>query len=512
MRAAPSLPWAAAAQGPVTSVALRVLHLAAGLAASGLLLAVIVPVSGKQPIVVFALLFVCAGATWMALTVRYEYSLAVLALYLGLLDGFLKLKLDNQAAVLGRDVLFYAIVAGALARFAVSGRRVSWPPMSGWLLALLVVVLVQLWNPGNGSWAHSVSALRPHLEWLPLFFFGYVAMRSNRRLRGFLAVLLVVGAVNGAVSLVQYNLTADQFAAWGPGYAAKVTGEGGSVSPRTFSDAEGNSRIRPFGLGSDIPFGGICGLIGLSAGIGLIAASRPQAILVVAPLLAMNVVAIVTSQSRTVIVSAAVLLIGFALLTTVSRQRATRIIAMAVGLAVVVTIGLALINSSKTTNRYANIAPDRAVGTVIKERRGTYSDLPRLLAHFPFGAGIGTVGPAAAEFGGPGNKGLSGESQFNFLLLEVGIPGLIVFTLFQLRVVGLALRRLRRVEDPQSRLLLAACAAPLIGFVANWITGVTTVSTPNSPYFYFIAGVLAWWLITALSPRHAVGEHPLVAS
>ena len=51
----------------------------------------------------------------MALTARYELTLAVLVLYLGLADGYVKLKLNTSYATLGRDLLLYAIAFGALA-------------------------------------------------------------------------------------------------------------------------------------------------------------------------------------------------------------------------------------------------------------------------------------------------------------------------------------------------------------------------------------------------------------
>src|SRR4051812_43295118 len=53
-----------------------------------------------------------AVAGWMFLSERYALSLAVLLLYLGLLDGFLKLKTGSQFATLGRDILLYSIVFG----------------------------------------------------------------------------------------------------------------------------------------------------------------------------------------------------------------------------------------------------------------------------------------------------------------------------------------------------------------------------------------------------------------
>src|SRR5919197_1017689 len=81
----------------------------------------------------------------------------------------------------------------------------------------------------------TVASLRPHIEFLPLFFLAYLAVRTKRQLRAALALLVVIGAANGIVTFVQFSLTPDQLASWGPGYAAKIEGTD-EVSGRVFYD------------------------------------------------------------------------------------------------------------------------------------------------------------------------------------------------------------------------------------------------------------------------------------
>src|SRR5262249_38866063 len=147
-----------------------------------------------------------------------------------------------------------------LIRMAVRRRPINWPPLSGWVIAWVVVVLVQVANPHDGTLLHSVASVRPHAEWVPLFFLGYLALRSKRRIRAFLMLLLAVATVNGIVGLVQVNLTPSQLAGWGPGYQKAINGEG-SLSARGFADENGTERNRPFGLGGDIGFGGAVGVL-----------------------------------------------------------------------------------------------------------------------------------------------------------------------------------------------------------------------------------------------------------
>ena len=90
------------------------------------------------------------AAVWMFFSERLERALAFYLLYLGLLDGFLKLRTSSSVITLGRDALLYAILLGFMARAALRRETLSLPPLSGWILAFTAVVLVQLATPGSG--------------------------------------------------------------------------------------------------------------------------------------------------------------------------------------------------------------------------------------------------------------------------------------------------------------------------------------------------------------------------
>jgi len=63
---------------------------------------------------------------------RYELSLAVLMLYLGCLDGYLKLNTGWAPMTLVRDGLLFAVVGGILVRKAFRHERLDLPPLSVW--------------------------------------------------------------------------------------------------------------------------------------------------------------------------------------------------------------------------------------------------------------------------------------------------------------------------------------------------------------------------------------------
>jgi glycosyltransferase involved in cell wall biosynthesis len=433
---------------------------------------------------------------WMFLSERYAVTLAVFMLYVGLADGFLKLKTGNENVTALRDLLLVAIVAGGLARMVLRKSRVTPPPLTGWVVAFTVVVVVQLANPSTYSLTHGIAALRPHLQFVPLFFLGYAVLRTKARLRWFLILMLFVAAVNGVVSLVQFNLTPDELADWGPGYRDRIEGVG--VAARTFEDESGTVRTRPFALGSDSGFGGGVAALALPGALALISLGRRRAAALVAiPLAAGAILAVVTSQGRGVVLASVAAIFAFVALAIVGRRLVPTLVAIGVGVLVTwFVISAVGGNDQAALGRYDSIAPTKALQTAQEERGGAFTIVPLYIDAFPLGAGLGSVGPAAG-FGGAPDKGLSGETEFSFLLVEAGIAGLAVILLFHLRLLGLSLTGIRRTRDPELRLLLAGFAAPLFAIFFLYLGGPATASTPLAPYLWFAAGVLAYWLITA---------------
>jgi hypothetical protein len=448
-----------------------------------------------------------AVSAWMLTNAKTHVTLAVLMVYLAVADGLIKNKSGSSAATLGRDVLLYAIVVGVLLRKIQRNERFSAPPLTGWIVAFVAVVAVQLFNPADESWSHSLASFRPHLEFVPLFFLGYSMMRSTKRIKTFLLILTAVAAINGVVGLVQFGLSPSQLASWGPGYAQKIEGTNG-LSPRNFVDSSGQSHVRPFALGSDEGFGGVIGLLAAPAAFALLSIPGNRRLKIAVGVFSIGIaLAVVTSQARVAIVGAVISIAAFMLLATSSRRVFRLVGGFALGLTIayVAISALTSSTSSHLFDRYSSISPDKVVSTSVSYRSDTFGkSLPKYLAKYPLGAGIGKVGPASNSFGGTGGKGLNAESEPNYAVLELGLPGLVVLIGFQLRllVLSIGIRRLKALEP---RLLLAALAAPLFAMFAMGWVGITTATTPGSPYLWFVAGILAYWLITARQkPKHAL--------
>lgn len=475
----------------------RTASVTATIAALGVLAAAVaVTLPTPSPLIAAAVVVGLALPLWMALTKRQGLALVILMLYLALVDGVVKLATGSSVATLGRDVLLYAIVIGALVRLLVQSKPIELPPWSAWVLAFVAVTLVQIANPESHGLGHSLAALRQHLEFVPLFFLGYALIRSEDRLRLFVILLLAVTLVNGVASYIQLGLTPDQIASWGPGYAERVSGSG-VVSSRIAFDAAGNAYgVRPFALGSDSGFGGILGMIAVPAALGLLATARRPGSLALVGVLALGAaLAVATSQARVAVVGSIVAGFAFLALTVSSRRALSTLLAAGVAaiIALVVVSAVRGATGGDAFQRLEGIAPDEIVTTAFDYRSDTFSKLPEYVSEIPLGAGLGTTGPAAGALGVEA-EAFESESQPSFLLIELGLLGAIVFLAFNVRVLTLSVRRIRRMNDPRTRALLAALAASLFAIFVTGFVGSTSAATPSAPFYWFAIGVLAYWI------------------
>ena len=488
---------------PASRTAIR--QAAAGLLVAAVAVGLTVFVTERTAITGAAVVLGVAGTLWFATTRHTALALALLMLYLGLLDGYLKLASGSNLVTFVRDVLLYAIVVGLLVRATVQRKRLPLPPLSGWVIAFVVLVLVQIPNPHGGTLVHSLAGVRQHLEFVPLFFLAFAFVRTTRALRVFVILLAVIAAANGVASWVQFKESPQQFAAWGPGYAQRVLGTGTfSGGGRAFSTGQQGFDTRPFGLGSDAGDGGLFGALALGGILALAALSTHRRYLLFAVAAGAGAtLAIVTSQGRAALIAGVLILLAFILLSATSRSRVTSLLGLALAVAASVFVVQAVVGSVASSGlRYHSLGPTSLVQTTNQARGKSIAAIPHNLATYPFGAGLGVAGPATSSPGGSPLAGnLDAETEFSFLTLETGIAGLLVYTGFIIALIALGVRRCRYEPDREARLLLAALIAPLGGILILFFVNSTSASVPLGPYVWAVAGIISYWLIALPETR-----------
>jgi len=470
-----------------------------GVLALALFLATIV----QNPNVALVILGVVGLTVLIALIVepRLELTVGFLAIFLGCLDGPIKgFGGGGNATAVLQDVLIAAVCIGALARLLSKHEPVRLPPMSGWVLTFVALVLVEAFNPNTLGLLKILGGFRQQLEWTPFFFFGYALIRSEGRLRTFFILLGVIASANGVVSALEMQASPKQIASLGPGYAEHVEGANG-VSGTGFK-AEGEAHVRPLALGSDIGFGGGLGVIALPATLVLMATGAFRRKWIAPLLCAGALVAVVTSLSRTSVLGAVIALLAFAGFSLSTGRQVIRpllsLLALLVIAAVVVTL-LSSTGGASAFDRYSSITPEKVGTTAPSYKEISIKQIPNDIANDPFGFGLGVSG-AASGFGGHTTvklegHGFSSETEYNFLMNEVGLPGLVLWIGLTLTLIFMGLTRLTSVADLDVRLSLAALFAAISALTLMGFEGAFMASQGSGPFFWFATGTISYWML-----------------
>jgi len=430
---------------------------------------------------------------------RVEVALALIALYIGCVDGPLKLTSGNENATLARDLLVLAAVAGVLVRATITRRSLPRVPYLPFVLAVVGIVAVQAFNPETPGLKAAGVGFRQHLEFLPLMVLATLVAPTRRTLLGLGLVLLAIALANAIAAGVQIRLTPEQFASWGPGYADRVIGENGFVGAgRTFEDLGGTERVRPFGLHGDSGGSGLYGWIAGPFALALLAGARRSrgSLQFGATALGICVLGLLLAQSRGVIVAAVVGLFSFFALRATSRNAASTAVAAGVSCVVIYALvsAFAASGDSNSLERIRTLGPTNAVQTIRQDRGNSIALIPEYFLAHPFGVGIARSGPGSGTIGA--GSELDAENQFNLLIGEVGSVGLIAFLALWLVVLRDAIWLARRSEE-NVRPLWCAIAAVLLAMSAVWFQASPIVAAPGAPFFWFAAGLVGCAAATA---------------
>jgi hypothetical protein len=449
---------------------------------------------------VLAAIVAVLGVAALVASSRLEVTVTLLTVYLLLLYGPVKLGLGGgELAHAADDVLILAICVGAVMRLIVRREPVRMPPLSGWVLAFVATVALEAFNPNTGGVLKVLGGFRQELHFVPFFFFGYLLVRSKKRLRQVFLIVGVCALANGVVATHQTGLSPAQLATWGPGYRVlyQPTSLGQKGQQARVYAGEGGTHPRPVGLGSDGGFSGGVGLLALPFCLALLATWRSRRRWIAAVLALGAIVGVATGAGRLQVVGAVLSVIAFVLLASVGGRRVKRpLVALLTVLALAVPLGVLFVSvvRSGTFSRYSYFENTPA-STIVSHKSAGYKKIPHFLLHNPFGVGLGTVGPVGG-FGGESSeqaRGIGGETQYSFVADELGAPGLVLWIMLSIYIVILVARGLRHVLDGELAILLAGACAPFVALIFMGFSGPSTTSAALGPYFWFAVGLAAYW-------------------
>jgi hypothetical protein len=473
-------------------------------------LAITIAMPKASLLVVLAIIAGAVAVIGLMVSSRLEVTVTLVVIYLGLLDGPLKLLTSaRELTASTQDILLLAVCAGALLRITVRKERIAWPPLSGWVIAWTLLVLVNAFNPKTQGILPILAGFRQNLQYVPFFFFGYVLIRSKRRFRQMFILMGVFALANGAVAAYQTELTPAQLASWGPGYHNLIYPPSNGGSARVYF-SEGEARVRPPGLGSEAGSSGAIGHIALPMCLALLAISRRKRKWIAAIFALGSLVAIVVGLGRLQLVGAALGVVAFAGLVTFGGKQVSRTFGTMLAVVVLaIPVGAVLDSTlrSGTLSRYTTL---NASSETTLHKEAAWSKIPKYVAASPLGFGLGNSGSAAGRLKSNTNllegHGLTSETEYNVLVKELGAPGLILWPLISIYVSLLIVRRMRKVRDGDLAICLAGALAAFIPLPIEGTSGFISGGAASGAYFWFAIGIVAYWLV---GPGRALAPEPV---
>jgi hypothetical protein len=458
---------------------------------------------------------------------KRRLTLVVIFGYL-VVEGFLKLMSNyNPVVHLGMDIIVLT-VAAAWSADAIVRREAQLPdlPWTRWIALYAFWIGLQFFNPYTPGLIPALASFKLYLTMIPLYFITATVIRTREDVLAILTAIVGIALVPYLVALVQYPL--------GPRSVI-------DLSPRFWQNISGMHEWRPFGT-SPTPGGEsvlaflvtpvavallltrqlpvklrwLAGLsIALAAGVFVVSGVRQVFLGCVLALLTMGALVGLRQSGRGVFAVVMVALLGiggYVGVQTVLRPMATEALLED-------PRALGLWRESDVTTRLATLAN---METYLTARHNAFREIGLRLKYYPFGAGLGRVGPGAAviqTFRADQYRNIIetrigySENFFATMLQEMGIPGTLLVTVLLIGMPVGAARLARRSADPVIMATSAAIAGVWVGVLAMSWGSQPFLGNPITAFYWILAGVLASLRrLEAESRESAASEKPLPAS
>lgn len=431
-------------------------------------------------------------------------AIVVLFAYLSV-EGLLKLLTNYHPIVhVGTDIVLWILV-GVWSAMAIVQRTTRLPRVPLFpLVAFHVLWIVLLaFSPYTASLYVGVASWKVHLSMIPLYVIGYLVAADPAAPRRFLRPLTIFWCGAFALTLVQYVT--------GPG-AVLDLGEAYLARAAQFHE------WRPFGT-TALPGGeAVYAFFALPFALALVLRGdyRLRDPWIIATLAGAVTVFFVSGVRQAFLGSLVVIVTMVGLQLTRGRGRAASalVAAIVIGGGAYVIVREYLLPEAQRAMEEATGIPDIWRERSVVDRLGTLLDLDTYarartgglglmrdrIVEFPFGAGLGRTGSAAAALRDQLARDPLGRMiqdrygfQDNFfaaMLVETGVPGTVLLTTILIGVGVLALRVARRAPGADD----AAFGALTAGFVAAMLVmswgSQPLMANPTAAMFWFLGGML----------------------
>ena len=451
--------------------------------------------------------------TAMVITIAAFYSIeaGLMALiFVACTDGFLKGLSPGWYTQVLKDYLL-ALCLLRWAWMSVLGhRRESVHQRIVIPLVLFTMwVAMQMFNTTTHSMMLALAGFRAWVIWIPVFFIAYDQIRTREQLERMLTYITLLLVPIALYTVVQYNIGYEHLYRLGPGF--KTYAKAGYFT----EDYEVETRpsatmISPHNDAAAMS----CGILAAAGGI-LFFRRRRLMLLATTVALPLEGVAMLLTAARAAFTSTA-----FAALVLLVMVRRTGI-ALVMALIIVVAV-------TQVGRLTGGRALDRLTSVITHAQDSiNRAYLPWRMAvayarDHPLGSGVATGHAAGRVIWGElrGKRGVAepipwAENEFGRSLIELGIPGLMLYIWMLYSVLKAIFASWRELQMPQYRWLAAGMISACIGVMGRLTVGAALYTWPEAIFFWiFVAACMrlpqmeAEELETAEepAPAHAAAE------
>ncbi len=414
-------------------------------------------------------------------------------------QGFFKIVSNYHPIVhLGADLVLIALIFKVLIQRSLDSgiHHFKLPPLSPLFFIHFLWVGAVFFNPYSLGFVPSLAGSKVYISMFTLFFFGYYLTKNIKDIHKYFILFIALAVIQLFFTLYQGFIGVDSVISIHSGYQlALMKYERYAFRPFGLTNLPGAPSVYIYPV---VPFVLYflyfsqsywvklsCLLFLPLAGLGLFLCQVRSAIIKGAFAVTFLVVTFFTSR-----------------FTFPKGRRLTSIIGTVVVGALLAVVFPKLIESAVDSNEDNSRAVERSfssfdMNTFSSARRGAWDRFMVYIETVPFGAGFSRTGASSGAFQEANLNDRFFSKHFFFadnlfltLLIEIGLPGLILVTLIILMVLGKGLKAWRQetrqeLIGPQLSILSCLFAIFIGSYGAEGI-----VYNPESAIFWFFSGVL----------------------
>ena len=430
------------------------------------------------------------------LSIPMNWAIYILFFYLGI-EGFAKMMTQYHPIIhVGADILIVTLWIRILITQIIQrkGLPTTYPPLTFLFFIHFLWFTVTLANPYSLSLFASLAGAKLYLTIVSLFFFGYYLSSDLKTVESFMTPWLMICVLQVATSLYQAAIGPSSVLSLSPTYAFAL------------KKFEGYA-FRPFGLTSQAGGPSVFLYLCTPFMVYFLFYSRSLLTKLAIPLLLFTstltvfVCQVRSSLLKTILGGAGVFFFATRNLQTLS-QKTRKGTFLAIGIATIgiILIGPYWIDKILDANPDNQRAFDRSLSlfeykNVSQARSGALDRFLKYTELVPLGAGLSRMGSASGKF----QELIAANHYFSNtffsdnlwieLLVDLGLPGLIIFTLILISIIIKAFMGFLKIQNPEFKAvqwtLICALGAILIGAYG----AEPILYNPEGAFFWFFSGV-----------------------